>query len=125
MDRKRAKIMILEDDRFLSSLIKARLEIVGYIVIQAFDGEQGLELLRREGPQLLILDIILPIVTGFEVLNTISISPELKSVSVIALSNLAQESDIEKAKKMGAVEYFVKVRISLDDLLRKVNEILK
>jgi len=125
MSEKKIKILILEDDHFLSSLIRARLEKDGYEVVQAFDGEEGLDVLRHELPALLILDIILPRMTGFEVLEAIAASPQLKETSVIVLSNLAQDTDIERAKRMGAVAYFVKVRVSLDELLGKIKDITK
>ncbi len=71
------KIMIIEDDRFLSSLMKARLEKEGFLIAQAFDGEEAMQALKTELPALIILDLIMPQVTGFEVLQTISITPQL------------------------------------------------
>lgn len=112
--------MIIEDDRFLSSLMKARLEKDGFTTVQAFDGEEAVQLLRREKPNLIILDLIMPKVTGFEVLQTISITPQLHDVPVVILSNLAQDSDIEKARQLGAKEYFVKVKVSIDDLVGRI-----
>lgn len=114
------KIMVIEDDRFLSSLIKARLEKDGFCVIQSFDGEEATQMLKQDKPNLIILDLIMPKVTGFEVLQTISITPGFESVPVVILSNLAQDSDIEKARQLGAKEYFVKVKISIDDLIGKI-----
>lgn len=114
------RIMIIEDDKFLSSLMKVRLEKDGFTVIQAFDGEEAIGLLKTERPDLLVLDLIMPKVMGFEVLQTISMMPELQKVPVIILSNLAQDSDIQKAKEFGAKEYFVKVKISIDDIVKKI-----
>ena len=119
------KVMIIEDDRFLSSLIRARLEKDGFGVLQAFDGEEALGILKQEKPNLIILDLIMPRVTGFEVLEAISISPDLNKTPVVILSNLAQDSDVAKAKSLGAMEYFVKVRVSIDDVINKVETILK
>ncbi len=118
------KIMVIEDDRFLSSLIKARLEKDGFKVEQAFDGEEAIKLLRDEKPNLVILDLIMPKVTGFEVLQMISITPGFEKVPVVILSNLAQDSDIEKARQLGAREYFVKVKISIDDLIGKIKTLV-
>jgi len=117
-------IMIIEDDRFLSSLMKARLEKDGFSVLQAFDGEEAIALFKDKTPSLIILDLIMPKMTGFEVLQTISLTPQLEKVPVIILSNLAQDSDIEKARQLGAKEYFVKVRISIDDLVTRVKALL-
>ena len=117
-------IMIIEDDRFLSSLMKARLEKEGFGIIQSFDGEEALNILKEKKPSLIILDLIMPKVTGFEVLQTISITPQLQGVPVVILSNLAQDSDIEKARQLGAKEYFVKVRVSIDDLVNRIKALV-
>jgi DNA-binding response OmpR family regulator len=117
-------IMMVEDDHFLSSLMKARFEKEGYTIIQAFDGAEALELLKQPPPSLIILDLIMPKVTGFEVLQTISITPGFDKVPVVILSNLAQDSDIKKAQELGAREFFVKVKISIDELTGKVKELL-
>ncbi len=118
-------VLIIEDDRFLSSLIKARLEKDGFSTPQAFDGEEGIGALKKEKPDLIVLDLIMPKVSGFEVLEAISLDPQLNKIPVVILSNLAQDSDIEKAKSLGATEYFVKVRVSIDDLVNKVKNIIK
>lgn len=119
------KVMLVEDDRFLSSLIKARLEKDGFGVTQAFDGEQAIEALNAERPSLVILDLIMPKTNGFEVLKTISMTPGLNQTPVIIVSNLAQDSDIEKARQLGAKEYFVKVKISIDDLVDKIKSLVQ
>lgn len=113
-------IMIIEDDRFLSSLMKARLEKEGFTTVQAFDGEEAIGLLKQKLPALIILDLIMPKVTGFEVLQMISITPQLDKVPVVILSNLAQDSDIQKAQQLGAKDYFIKVKVSIDDLIGKI-----
>lgn len=114
------RIMVIEDDKFLSSLLKVRLEKDGFIVIQVFDGEEAVELLKTERPNLIVLDLIMPKVTGFEVLQAISMTPGLEKAPVIILSNLAQDSDIQKAREFGARGYFVKVKISVDDVIKKI-----
>ncbi len=114
------KIMLIEDDRFLSTVIKARLEKSGFAVVQTFDGEEALRVLPEEKPDLIVLDLIMPKITGFEVLKSVSSHKEFKKIPIIVLSHLAQASDIEKAKSLGAVEYFVKVKVSIDDLVDKV-----
>lgn len=118
------KIMIIEDDRFLSSLMKARLEKEGFLTAQAFDGEEAMQALKTELPALIILDLIMPRVTGFEVLQTISITPQLDKVPVVILTNLAQDSDIKKAQELGAKEYFVKVKVSIDDLIGRIKTLV-
>jgi len=125
MEENAKKVMLVEDDRFLSSLIKARLEKDGFGVIQAFDGEQAIQILTNDRPNLVILDLIMPKTNGFEVLKTISLTPGLSDTPVIIVSNLAQDSDIEKARQLGAKEYFVKVKISIDDLVDKIKSLVQ
>jgi two-component system alkaline phosphatase synthesis response regulator PhoP len=117
-------IMLVEDDHFLSSLMKARLEKEGFMVTQAFDGEEAMEALKKDTPALIVLDLIMPKVTGFEVLQMISITPELDKIPVIIVSNLAQDSDIEKARQLGVKEYFIKVKVSIDDLIGKIKTLV-
>lgn len=117
--------MVIEDDRFLSSLIKARIEKDGIIVIQSFDGEDAIKRLPEERPDLVILDLIMPKANGFEVLKAISLIPGLERTPVVIVSNLAQDSDIEKARQLGAREYFVKVKISIDDLISKIETLVR
>jgi len=119
------KIMIIEDDHFLSSLMKARLEKEGFVVVQALDGEEAMETLKKDIPSLVILDLIMPKVTGFEVLQMISITPQLDKIPVVIVSNLAQDSDIEKARQLGAREYFIKVKVSIDDLVGKIKSLVE
>ena len=116
--------MIVEDDRFLSFLLKSRLEKDGFTVEQVFDGEEAVQKLKQDVPDLIILDLIMPKVTGFEVLKTVSVNPELAKIPVVIVSNLAQDSDIEKARELGAKEYYVKVKVSIDDLVGRIKTLL-
>ena len=118
------KVMIVEDDRFLSFLLKSRLEKDGFTVEQVFDGEEAVQKLKQDVPDLIILDLIMPKVTGFEVLKTVSVNPELAKIPVVIVSNLAQDSDIEKARELGAKEYYVKVKVSIDDLVGRIKTLL-
>ena len=119
------KVMLIEDDRFLSSLVKARLEKDGLTVIQSFDGDDAIRRLPEERPDLVILDLVMPKTNGFEVLKAISLMPGLDRTPVVIVSNLAQDSDIEKAQQLGAKAYFVKVKISIDDLIGKIEDLVK
>lgn len=119
------KVLIIEDDHFLSSLMKARLEKEGFSTLQAFDGEEAFTLLKQNKPDLMVMDLIMPKVSGFELLENISVDPQISRIPVMILSNLGQDSDIEKVKRLGATQYFVKVQTSIDDLVLKVKELLK
>lgn len=120
-----AKVLIIEDDQFLSSVLKNRLEKEGFTVVQAFDGEEGLAKLKEAQPDLILLDLILPKMSGFEVLEQISLDPQFGRVPVVVASNLGQESDIEKARSLGAVDYYVKVRVTIDQLAEMVKQLLR
>jgi len=118
------KILLVEDDQFLSNLLKVRLQRENIEVILARDGEEALKRLADSRPALILLDLILPKKSGFEVLEKISTDPQLKDMPVIIISNLGQTSDIQRGKELGAVEYFVKAKISIDDLILKIKEFL-
>ncbi|HOD96768.1 MAG: response regulator [Candidatus Paceibacterota bacterium] len=120
-----SKILVIEDDPFLANLLKLRLEKDKFEVIQAKDGEEALKKLKEIEPDLILLDLILPKKSGFEVLEDISLNPSLRNKPVIILSNLGQTADIQRGKQLGAVEYFVKAKISIDDLILKIKEFLQ
>ena len=114
-------VLIIEDDRFLSPLLRSRLEKEGLTVGQAFDGEEGLQVLEKIRPQVIILDLIMPRVSGLELLQTLSSDPQYNRIPVIIMSNLSQESDVEKAKRLGAAGYFVKNKNDAHKLLEEVS----
>ncbi|PIR89098.1 MAG: response regulator [Candidatus Harrisonbacteria bacterium CG10_big_fil_rev_8_21_14_0_10_40_38] len=122
-----AKILLVEDDQFLSALLKTRLEKEKFEVIAAHDGPEALQALRSVKPDLILLDIILPGKSGFDILEEMRSDPQLqdkKDVPVIIISNLGQESDMERGKELGVVDYFVKARVSIDELVKKVNSFI-
>lgn len=118
-------ILLIEDDPFLCNLLKIRLEKENFVLEIAKDGEEALKKLTQIQPTLILLDLILPKKSGFEVLEKISTDPQLNNLPVIIISNLGQTSDIQKGKQLGAIEYFVKAKISIDELINKIKEILK
>lgn len=118
------KIVIVEDDRFLSLVLKGRLEKEGYDVIPAYDGEEGLAAIRRELPALVVLDLVMPKMTGFELMEKLSADPQISRIPVVVASNLGQESDIQKAKNLGVRDYYVKVQTSVDELVKMFKTIV-
>ncbi|HPT40395.1 MAG TPA: response regulator [Candidatus Paceibacterota bacterium] len=118
------KVLLVEDDPFLSNLLKVRLQKENVDVFLARDGEEALKKIEEDKPSLVLLDLILPKKSGFEILEKISTDPQLKDMPVIILSNLGQTSDIQRGKELGAIEYYVKAKISIDDLVGKVKTFL-
>ena len=118
------KVLIVEDDNFLSSILKGRLEKDGFTVSQAFDGDEGIEMIRQLKPDIVLLDLIMPKVSGFEVLESVEADPELNTIPIVVASNLGQDSDIVKAKNLGATDYYVKVQTSIDEIALMVKNVL-
>ena len=120
------KILLVEDDPFLSSLLKNRLQKEDLEVVLAKDGEEALNRLREFSPALILLDLILPKKTGFEVMEEMASDPQInKGMPIIVISNLGQPEDVAKSKQLGAIEYFIKAKISIDELRGKIKTFLK
>jgi DNA-binding response OmpR family regulator len=120
-----ASILLVEDDTFLSSMYKTKLEIEGYQVYAALNGESGLKMAQEKKPNLILLDIILPKMNGFEVLEKIKSDKNLKHIPVIMLTNLGQKEDIKKSFKLGANEYLIKAHFLPSEVIEKVKKFLK
>ncbi len=118
------KILVVEDDKFLRELIARKLR-EDYEVSEAIDGEEGLKKTREEKPDLILLDLILPGIDGFEVLTEIKKDPQLSEIPVIILSNLGQTDDIEKGLKLGAIDYLVKAHFTPAEIIEKVKGALR
>lgn len=116
------KILIAEDDDFLATLLRSRLMREGFPVTIVRSGDDVLSALKKEKPSLLILDIILPGKSGFEILEELA-ARKVKAPFMI-LSNLGQAEDIERAKSYGAIHYFVKSSVNLDDLVTVIRSSL-
>jgi len=116
------KILLIEDDKFLRTVLEKKLSAEGFEVVSAVDGDEALEKVISDKPDLILLDIILPKKSGFLVLENIKKDPELRKLPVIIISNLGQEEDVQKGLSLGAIEYFVKAKISLEDIIKKVKE---
>ena len=125
MDDRAQRILLAEDDRFLRRAAESALKRAGFTVVAAVDGEETLRLARAEPPDLIFLDLIMPKLQGFEVLKALKEDPATAAVPVIILSNLGQESDVQRAMEGGAVSYFIKASLSLDDLVARAKEALK
>lgn len=119
------KILIVEDDKFLRELIGQKLLKEGYDIVEAVDGEKGIKSAKDEKPDLILLDLILPGMDGFEVLTKIKEDSEIAEIPVIILSNLGQKDDIEKGLKMGAADYLIKAHFTPGEIIDKIKIVLK
>lgn len=118
------KIFIIEDEKPLSEALVTRLKNVGFETETAFDGAEALEKLKTLTPDVILLDIILPKMDGFAVLEKIKEDIKIKDIPVIVLSNLGQDADIKRALEMGAVDYFVKTQHSLAEIVALIKTYL-
>jgi len=121
------KVILVEDDPFLREICSKKLTKEGYTVYEAIDGEQAMRNIAEIKPDIILLDIILPAVDGFQILHQIR-NHEDKAVSgtpVIMLSNLGQEDDIQKAKDMGADDYLVKAHFTTEEIIKKIKGLLQ
>jgi DNA-binding response OmpR family regulator len=119
------KILIVEDEPTLRKTMAEYLATEKFEAIEAADGELGLTLARKEMPDLILLDIILPKKNGYEVLEELKIDEKTKKIPVILLTNLESTEDIEKAFEKGASTYLVKSDYRLEDIVKKIKETLK
>ena len=118
------KILIVEDEQALQKTLGEILTQEGYEVIAASDGEMGLTLARDNNPNLILLDLILPKVSGFEVLKQLKGNNLTKDIPVIVLTNLEGVEEVDKAVSLGATTYLVKSQYSLEELVSKIKEIV-
>ncbi len=116
------KILLVEDEPMLSNLLKGRLERDGFQVVQAHDGAEALTDLKAGKYDLMLLDIILPKMSGFEVMESMRSDPNAENVPVVIVSNLGQEGDIQRGQMLGAVGYFIKAQLSIEELVGKIKE---
>lgn len=121
----KSKVLVVEDDQFLRDLIVRKLNEEGLDTIQAIDGEEGLRLTREKKPAIVLLDIILPGIDGFEVLRQMKADPSINNIPVVMLSNLGQKDDIDHGLKLGAVDYLIKAHFTPGEIVEKVKEVLK
>jgi CheY-like chemotaxis protein len=118
------KIMLVEDDTNLSEIYRARLEAEGYQIVSAKDGEEALALAVKEKPELIICDIMMPKISGFEMLDILRGTQGVQNTKVIMMSALGQAEDKARAAALGADRYLVKSQVTLEDVVKTVKEVL-
>jgi two-component system phosphate regulon response regulator PhoB/two-component system alkaline phosphatase synthesis response regulator PhoP len=121
---KNEKILIGEDDKFLASAYRLKLTKVGFEIQIARDGEEVLKMLQTFTPDLILLDLVMPIKDGFAALEEIRANQSFKSIPILVASNLGQKEDIDRAMGLGANDFVVKSDLSLDELIKKINSML-
>jgi CheY-like chemotaxis protein len=120
-----SKLMLVEDDNNLREIYEARLQAEGYDIVSAKDGEEGLAVAKAEKPDLVISDVMMPKISGFEMLDILRNTDGLKNVKVIMLTALGQSDDQQRADKLGADRYLVKSQVTLEDIVRAAHELLE
>lgn len=120
-----AKVMLVEDDNNLREIYEARLQAEGYEIVSAKDGEEALALAVKEKPDLIIADIMMPKISGFDMLDILRSTPETKNTKVIMMTALSQAEDKERANKLGADRYLVKSQVTLEDVAKVARETLE
>lgn len=118
------KILLIEDDKFLRELMGQKIINLNYDLVTAVDGEEGLKKIKKEKPDVVLLDLMLPGMNGFEVLEKAKADPDIAKIPVIILSNLGQAEDIEKGLKLGAKDFLIKAHFTPQEIINKLKVIL-
>jgi DNA-binding response OmpR family regulator len=120
-----AKILLVEDDNNLREIYEARLMAEGYDIVSARDGEEALTVAIKEKPDLVISDVMMPKISGFDMLDILRTTEETKHVKVIMMTALSQAEDKARAEKLGADRYLVKSQVTLEDVAKVAKEVLE
>jgi len=114
------KILIVEDEEALRKVLQEKMEHSGFETFVAKDGDEAWDMAKNKNPDLILLDLVLPKRSGFDVLGLLKQNSELKDIPVIVLSNLAEDENLKKALAMGAEDYFVKAQHPINEVVEKV-----
>ncbi|MFA6512322.1 MAG: response regulator [Patescibacteria group bacterium] len=118
----KGKVLLVEDEKMLADMYATKFSMEGYQIVNAYDGKEGLEAAKREKPNIILLDIIMPKLDGFAVLKELKADDAIKNIPVVLLTNLGQESDVKKGKDLGADDYFVKANHSPQEIVELVKK---
>jgi len=114
------KILVIEDDKFLRELITKKISRAGFQALEAVNGEEAIKIIKESKPDLILLDLILPGIDGFEVLSQMKKDTKIKTIPVIILSNLGQKEDVEKGMELGAQDYLIKAHFTPGEIIEKI-----
>jgi len=118
------KILLVEDDTNLREIFDMRLKAEGYQTVAASDGEEGLVVAMKEKPDLIIADVMMPKLSGFEMLETLFAAPEMAGTKAVMMTALGQPEDRARGEKLGVIKYLVKSQVTLEDFVRVIREVL-
>jgi len=118
------KILIIEDDSFLLQMYSTKFELEGFVVESALDGSRGLALAKKIKPSVILLDLLMPKMDGFEVLQAIKADEEIKDIPVIILSNLSQREEVKKCFDLGAEDYLIKAHFVPAEVINKIKKLI-
>ena len=122
---KKIHVLLIEDDQFLSDIYKTKFEMEGFKITLADSGETGLAAVKKKRPDIILLEILMPKMDGFEVLKNLKEKSTTKNIPVILLTNLGQKDDVDKGLAMGASDYLIKAHFKPSETVDKVKKILK
>jgi CheY-like chemotaxis protein len=118
-------ILLVEDDLFVIDIYKTKFKEVGFDIDIAENGEEALSKLKEKKPALLILDIVLPNIDGWDLLRKIRNEPNLQDLKVVVLSNLSSKGEVEKGSELGVIKYFIKANFTPSEIVNEIQKILK
>ncbi|NCO05011.1 MAG: response regulator [Candidatus Magasanikbacteria bacterium] len=118
-------VLLVEDDTFLSNIYKTKFEMEGFKISTADNGESGYNEAKKKKPDVILLDILLPKMDGFAVLEKLKADDDTKDIPVIMLTNLGQKDDVDKGFELGAVDYLIKAHFKPSETVEKVRKVLK
>jgi DNA-binding response OmpR family regulator len=118
-------VLLVEDDSFLANIYKTKLEMEKFKVTVGENGEEGLDLAEKKKPDIILLDILMPKMDGFAVLEELKKKSDTKNIPVILLTNLGQKDDVERGLEMGAVDYLIKAHTKPSETVEKIKSVLK
>ncbi len=122
---KKIRIALVEDDPFLLSMYSTKFGLEGFKVLSANDGVKGIELITKELPDLVLLDVLMPKKNGFDVLKEVKKNPKTKNIPIILLTNLNQAEEVERGMKLGAVDYLIKAHFMPSEVVDKIKKALE
>lgn len=120
----RGVILLVEDDAFLRKLLSDKLRHEGFELHEATDGKQAIDFLKENRPMLMLLDLMMPGVDGFQVLESVRRDERIKDLPVIVLSNVGEKQMIERIQQLGADDYLIKAHFVLDEIIERITKVL-